>query len=223
MVEATRRMDLDSQGNPSIFLPPNPSIVLTPNPANPGAFVYLNGTGFVNGPSECSISSSSPILFQGPVECFAGDQGNITGIFQVNTLAAQGAYVVLVTDQTLDLNKTYPEQYANASFSVIHPLPPAIELVTKTVSTTIVTTSRATITETSTSTTTREIRSEITLPQAIVVAATTAAVTAVAARIYVSQKGATIRMDQRARTKRRPGFAFDVEVRSGIDREESSR
>jgi hypothetical protein len=54
---------------------------------------------------------------------------------------------------------------------------------------------------------TEEIRSQLTVPQAIATASTAAAVTAVVTRIY---------------TKRRPGFAFDVEVRSGIDREESS-
>lgn len=200
----------------------DPILVFTPNPANPGSFVEVTGTGFLGNQSECSIWSHSLNLFQRAPQCFAGTVGNITGIFQVNTNASQGVYPVFVRVVSLH----YHEQYANGSITIVRPLPPPIELVTKTVSTivstTFSTTSPVTYVQTliTTATTTEVIRSNFTLPQMIATAAATATVVGVAFQIYVRHKLSMIRITAK-RTGGRPGLAFDVEVKSGVDREQN--
>jgi hypothetical protein len=54
----------------------------------------------------------------------------------------------------------------------------------------------------------------------IATVAATATVVAVAFQIYMRHKLAMIRITEK-RMSRRPGLAFDVEVKSGVDREEN--
>lgn len=193
----------------------SPLLSLTPNPANPGSFINVSGEGFDQRETNCSISSPSPNLFQATPQCFAGHVGNITGIFQINTLASQGEYTVVANvhfyvcgSSVAPPNCFLHEQYANASITIGAP-----PVVTTTVT--------SPTTQTSTSTVTATIRAEITVPQFITTVLATATLTAVASYIYVSHTIATIRTSPRM-TKRQQGFAFDVEVRSGVDLEESS-
>jgi len=90
--------------------------------------------------------------------------------------------------------------------------------VTSTASTTSLLLLHVSTTATSTTTTTITISSDLTFPQMILTVAATAAVAGVAFRIYMSQKHAVIRITER-RTGGRPGLAFDVDVKSGVDRE----
>jgi hypothetical protein len=217
IVEAARPTNQGSSSDP-------PTLSLTPNPANPGSFVKLSGEGFDQREANCSISSPSPNLFQATPQCFTGHAGNITGIFQVNTLASKGEYTVVVDVyfyicyySSVPPNCFLHEQYANASIA-IEP-PPA---VTTTITTPTTQTSTKTLTTTirTASTVTTTIRTEITVPQFIMTVLATATVTVVASYIYVIHTIATIRTTLRM-TKRQPGFAFDVEVKSGVNLEES--
>jgi hypothetical protein len=226
--------------NPNSF--PDPTVLVTPNPATPGSFVQVHGTGFFPGmiPSgqsmiinvQCSIYSDPSNLFQSAPQCFGGEYfltqffGNITGIFQVSTTASQGAYDITVRAslsgeickcpqtpqapaalvQQLECVPVEPppDEDAKATITVTQPV-----TMTTTLSETLTTTSHSYYyyTQTSTITTTSQLIVQLTAPQAIVTTLATAAVTAIAARVYA---------------KRRPGFAFDVKVRSGIDRKKSS-
>jgi len=72
-----------------------------------------------------------------------------------------------------------------------------------------------------TTTTTNTIPgADLTFPQMIATVAVTAMIVAAAFRIYVrGQKPAMIRIGE-GKTAARPGLAFDVDVKSGVDREE---
>lgn len=124
----------------------------------------------------------------------------------------------------------YPEceSSGSVSFPVIGGVTCASVTITSStkVTTTITSATEATITRNSyyyfTVTTTNTIRgADLTFPQMIATAAATATIVAVAFHIYVGNKPAMIRITER-RTTARPGLAFGVDVKSGVDREESS-
>jgi len=90
--------------------------------------------------------------------------------------------------------------------------------ITTTASTTSLMLLHVSTTATTTATTTVTITSDLTSGQILLTVAATAAVAGVASRIYMSQKHPMIRITQR-RIGRRPGPAFGVDVKSGVDRE----
>jgi len=89
---------------------------------------------------------------------------------------------------------------------------------TTTASTTSLMLLHVSTTATMTATTTVTNTSDLTFPQILLTVAATAAVAGVASRIYMSKKHPIIRITQR-RTDGRPGPAFGVDVKSGVDRE----
>jgi len=90
--------------------------------------------------------------------------------------------------------------------------------ITTTASTTSLMLLHVSTTATTTATTTVTITSDLTSGQILLTVAATAAVAGVASRIYMSKKHPIIRITQR-RTDGRPGPAFGVDVKSGVDRE----
>lgn len=223
------------------------NIKLTPTPTNPGSTVQVSGNLPLQGGTiwgtQCTLSSSDASVFQGQPTCTLGVDGTINGVFQVSISSPPGDYTISVGvlfDSPLPYSEYWncsPENIAEytittteygggyssgyATTSILSSLAYSCQVddsgtlkirSTPSLMTTTTTASNTqlvyvTITRTSTTTTTEEIRSQLTVPEAVLTASATATVTAVATRIYA---------------KRRPGFAFDVEVRHGIDREESS-
>jgi hypothetical protein len=202
--EGAGSVSMSSQGDPTISL--------TPNPANPGSFVEVNGSGFPMDYRLLLIRARSSTLFQGERDCFPEFGGNITGIFQVSTNAS-GFYVIVVTEYGYN----YPSAVNQTTSLTVNPLtPPPTQPVTTTVVSTFVSTSLATTTQISTSTTIQEIRSDLTMLQAVLTASAAAAVTASLGYLHTN-----LRMARLGRMKH-PDLAFDVEVRSGIEREKGT-
>ena len=207
---------------------PDATVLLNPPQATPGSVVKVTASGFSFSkiPSgdiksiSCSISSNPMSLFVSPPGCDR-ESGDITGRFQVSTTAKPGVYEIRVTvnwsaqvcvpvppqAHTPMLYQTssctielYPPELGSASLTVNEQAP-----ATTTVWSTTYISNTKTVPTTATRFTTEEICSQLPVTEAIVTASAAAAAAAVATHIYAKQ---------------RPGF--DVEVRSGIDREESS-
>ena len=100
------------------------------------------------------------------------------------------------------------------------PPPPTPGCTSVTTTSTTTATSITTSVTTAITTTTITIPVDLTFPQMIVTVAATATMVAMASRVYMRRKHGTIRISQK-RTSGRPGLAFDLEVKSGVDREES--
>ena len=208
----------------------DPTVLLNPPRATPGSVVVVTGSGFSFSkiPNEhiesilCSISSNPMSLFPSMPECDVGESGDVTGKFQVSTTAKLGVYEIYVTVtwsaqvcgspnptpnppqpkvyQTLSCTIEHNQEDGSVSLTVIEPAPTTTILW----STTYISNTKY-VSTTTTRVSTVEICSQLPVTEGIVTASAAAAAAAVVTHIYAKQ---------------RPGF--DVEVRSGIDREESS-
>ncbi len=216
------------------------NIRLSPNPTHPGSTVQVSGSLGIPGgypilDTQCMLYSSDSNLFQGQPTCTLGADGSINGGFQVNISAIPQSYPISVSVLFAITSLPYNEYWNCSTQNVAHTttsagyygevtnifsnlgyycqvddsgtltIQPVPQVVTTTSNTKFV---PVTITRISTTTTNiQQVCSQLPVIQIIATASVTAIVTAVATRVYA---------------KRRPGFAFDVEVRHGIDRKRSS-
>jgi len=199
------------------FSSSDPTLMFIPNPAHPGSTVEASGAGFGLGLVSCNIvyitfSFYSPI--QG-AQCFVRKGGNVTGVFQVSASASPGNYNITVIVTT---NSSYMPPKPVYQNLIIQPIQAVTRTISATISTTVLTTAAYAYTQTSTemATTTAHTVSQFTWLQAIVTVSLTAAATVLLYHTIVWN--ATRRIQIR---KRQLGPAFDIEVKSGVDRKEN--
>ena len=224
------------------------SLRLSPNPAHPGSSVTV--TGSLPSPNEnsfafegtgCGFYAFQSGLIQSPNCVLGGDDGSITGSFQVSSLAQPGTYsiyVVVVFYNTLPLYSQYSPFYQSCSASqsmeladIEYPGPstpsPPVQPTGNSAyncmfydSSTLEIESSAAPSITTTTTSfvllyqTQYQTQTLTLTKVQQVHLTVSE-----AILTVSVTAAVTGAATRIYGKRRPGF--DVEVRSGIDRKES--
>ena len=198
------------------FSSSDPTLMFIPNPASPGSTVEASGTGFGPGLASCNIAYITSSYYS-PIQgarCFVQKGGEVTGVFQISGSASPGNYNI-----TLAVTTNYNQTKSFYWTLVIQP----IQIVTQTVSTTISAIIPTTVvyahtqTSTATVTTTARTVSQFTWLQAMATVSLTAAATALLYHTIVWNTTRSIQI-----RKRQPGPAFDIEVKSGVDRKENS-
>ena len=199
------------------FSSSDPTLMFIPNPANPGSTVEASGVGFGPGLVSCNIvyitfSFYSPI--QG-AQCFVRKGGYVTGVFQVSASASPGNYNITLIVTT---NSSYMPPKPIYETLIIQPIQAVTQTISTTISTTVLNTVVYAHTQTSTvmTTTTAQTVSRVTWLQAIAAVSLTAAATALLYHTIVWNTTRSIQI-----RKRQPGPAFDIEVKSGVDRKEN--
>jgi len=196
---------------------------------SPGQLTYNVGDEMIvhwdpNGPCIQAIGSAGQLSATGPYGSIPIAQLShsqlMYGYWDIGPAEQPGNWIITLTvsSSNVDLTATC-QSSGSTSFQVIGSTCVQTSVtITTTASTTSLMLLHVSTTATTTATTTVTITSDLTSGQILLTVAATAAVAGVASRIYMSQKHPMIRITQR-RIGRRPGPAFGVDVKSGVDRE----